>query len=86
MERLPSFLMSLALAAAAAGLAYLATCAAPHDVRQSPDQGERLGETPGGSSNTRENREAWFCGDGCEFDISREFPCACPTADDEVTP
>ncbi len=33
-----------------------------------------------------ELREAWFCGDGCDFDISREFPCACPTADDEVNP
>lgn len=61
--------MSLALAAAAAGLAYRAAT-----VQPSPPP------------EPRELREAFYCGDGCDFDIAREFPCACPSDDDEVTP
>lgn len=80
MGRIGSFLMSLALAAAAAGLAYAAVenrerAGAQAGLQNQPSQARHLGSLP-----TPNDCEA----NGCSFNVARESPCVCAGADPEL--
>lgn len=93
MSRLPSMLMSLALAATAAGLGFVAASESTQGgpaVGRGPHKPEVASSilapatipTPAGAHappapGATELREVLFCGDGCDVDIGREFPCVC---------